>query len=71
VQTIAPTSELPMIQEAVTIDGTTQPGFNGTPLIELKGANLGSVGDGLRINGSGIVVRGLPSPTTHSRQSYL
>lgn len=58
-QTIAPTSELPIIQGAVTIDGTTQPGFNGKPLIEIKGANLGSAGDGLRINGSGIVVRGL------------
>ncbi|HEX8367991.1 MAG TPA: right-handed parallel beta-helix repeat-containing protein [Pyrinomonadaceae bacterium] len=59
VQTIAPTSELPIIQGAVTIDGTTQPGFNGQPLVEIKGANLGSAGDGLRINGSGIVIRGL------------
>lgn len=59
VQTIAPTSELPIIQGVVTIDGTTQPGFNGKPLIEIKGANLGSAGDGLRINGSGIVIRGL------------
>ncbi|HEX8248317.1 MAG TPA: hypothetical protein VF599_09110 [Pyrinomonadaceae bacterium] len=59
IQTIAPTSELPIIQDTVTIDGTTQPGFNGKPLIEIKGANLGSAGDGLRINGSGIVIRGL------------
>ena len=31
------------ITKAVTIDGTTQPGFTSSPLIELSGANAGSV----------------------------
>src|SRR5579871_511942 len=34
-QTIQPLSPLPDILDAVTIDGTTQPGYQGTPLIEL------------------------------------
>ena len=38
--TIIPASLLPSITGPVTIDGTTQPGFAGTPLIELNGAGL-------------------------------
>src|SRR5262245_3821998 len=38
VQTISPTSALPIITDAVVLDGTTQPGFAGTPLIELNGS---------------------------------
>ena len=37
-QTINLQSALPQIVQAVTIDGTTQPGFAGTPLIELDGS---------------------------------
>lgn len=40
VQTIAPTTQLPVVVEAVTIDGSTQPGFAGSPLIELVGTQL-------------------------------
>jgi Calx-beta domain-containing protein len=36
-QTIAPTSQLPDITDPVVIDGTTQPGFAGVPIIELSG----------------------------------
>src|SRR5438552_4756755 len=36
-QTIAPTSLLPDITDPVVIDGTTQPGYSGVPLIELSG----------------------------------
>src|SRR5262245_37491608 len=36
VQTIAPLAELRRISEAVVLDGTTQPGFSGSPLIELN-----------------------------------
>ena len=36
-QTIHPASALPEITNTLTIDGTTQPGFNGTPIIEIKG----------------------------------
>ena len=50
VQTIGPTSALPAITDAAIIDGTTQPGYSGTPLIELHGVNAGSSTDGLDID---------------------
>ena len=37
VQRIAPQTALPTITHAVVIDGMTQPGFAGTPLLELDG----------------------------------
>jgi hypothetical protein len=49
VQTIAPTSAL-FITDPVLIDGTSQPGFAGKPLIELSGANAGSGVDGLTVS---------------------
>jgi titin len=48
VQTIKPTSPLPMITTSVIIDGTTQPGFAGTPLIVLNGNSV-PFGTGLSI----------------------
>ena len=45
----------------VTVDGTTQTGWAGPPVISIDGSNLGS-GDnvfGLRLGGSGDVVKGL------------
>ena len=36
-QTIAPLTALPALTDPVTINGTTQRGFNGTPLIKLVG----------------------------------
>ena len=51
----ASTSVLPAITSPVIIDGWTQPGFAGTPLIELRGGS----GDGLRITGGNSTVRGL------------
>ena len=62
VQTIAPLSTLPAISNPVLIDGTSQPGYGGTPLIELNGSQIGENGgqtDGLPITGSGVTVRGL------------
>ncbi|MBC7797143.1 MAG: carboxypeptidase regulatory-like domain-containing protein [Pyrinomonadaceae bacterium] len=60
VQTILPESTLPDIENSVTIDGTTQPGFDGQPLIEIKGTNLtNGDSDGLQINAANVVVRGL------------
>jgi titin len=58
VQTIAPTSALPAITGAVIIDGTTQPGFAGSPIIELSGASAGSA-SGLFITAGSSTVRGL------------
>jgi parallel beta-helix repeat protein len=50
---------LPPIQQAMTIDGTTQPGSNGQPYVELDGSNAGASASGLQIAATGVVVRGL------------
>jgi titin len=39
-QTITPLSALPTIMQPVMIDGTSQPGFAGVPLIRLDGKNI-------------------------------
>jgi len=57
-QTITVLSLLPTITDAVTIDATTQPGFTGTPLIELT-PDPQLIGDGVVITGGNSVVRGL------------
>src|SRR5262249_43145871 len=59
VQTIAPTSPLPGITDPVTIDGTTQAGFAGSPIIELNGAGAGASSHGLIISAGNSTVRGL------------
>jgi len=41
IQTIAPVTPLPPITSSVLIDGTSQPGYAGTPLIDLTGQELG------------------------------
>ncbi len=56
-QTINLNSPLPPITEALTIDGTTQGGFAGTPLIVLSGGQV--FGDGLTISADNCVVRSL------------
>ena len=50
---------LPTITEAVTLDGTTQPGFASAPIIELNGTGAGANADGLRITGDNSVIKGL------------
>ncbi|MBL8188362.1 MAG: CSLREA domain-containing protein, partial [Acidobacteria bacterium] len=57
-QTIPLRSALPPLSVATTIDGTTQPGFSGRPLIELNGANA-SVANGLTLQANNCVIRGL------------
>ncbi len=68
--TVAQDSFLPAIDEAVTIDGYTQPGAtpntltqpgktNANLLIELDGTNVDSLTSGLVIRGSNTTVRGL------------
>jgi hypothetical protein len=59
VHTIVPASILPPITDPVVLDGTTQPGFAGTPLIEIDGTNAGSFQHGLNITAGGSTVRGL------------
>ena len=70
VHTIVPLTALPVISQPAIIDGTTQPGYSGSPVIELNGNGLsnnglfilgGSIVRGLVINrfgGAGIVVQG-------------
>lgn len=47
------------ITKVVTIDGTTQPGFTGAPLIELNGAGAGAAIIGININAQNVTVKGL------------
>ena len=57
---IAPTGELPSITDAsTTIDGSSQPGFSGTPIVHLCGTGTPAGSDGLMVWGQGNVVRGL------------
>jgi CSLREA domain-containing protein len=59
-QTIAVQTELPNITAKLTIDGTTQPGFAGVPLIELDGSDLTSeTPTGLFIQADDSTVKGL------------
>ncbi|MGB7989486.1 MAG: DUF4347 domain-containing protein, partial [Candidatus Methylophosphatis roskildensis] len=52
---------LPGITDALVIDGTTEPGFAGTPIIELNGTGTNAGADGLNlgIGSDGSTVRGL------------
>jgi parallel beta-helix repeat protein len=59
VQTISLVDPLPQLNSTVTIDGTTQPGYSGAPLIVLNGANAGYSSVGLDLAGSHNVVKGL------------
>jgi parallel beta-helix repeat protein len=56
---IAPTSPLPQLTDRVTIDGPTQPGYAGVPLIELDGTTAGGSANGLWVIADGSVIRGL------------
>jgi hypothetical protein len=57
--TIAPQAALPSLTDPVLIDGTTQPGYSGAPLIEMSGASAGPSANGLVIDAGGATVRGL------------
>ncbi len=57
---ISSTSALPDITQPVIIDGTTQPGFSGTPLIRLAGTN-----GGLKITGGGSTIRAIAVVNTN------
>jgi hypothetical protein len=58
-QTIQLAAALPALMGPVTIDGTSQPGYSGTPLIELDGSSAGNTVDGLLLAGGSSTVRGL------------
>jgi titin len=50
---------LPAVTDAAFINGTSQPGYNGSPLVELNGTAAGAGANGLWITGGGSTVRGL------------
>jgi len=58
-KTISPTSGLPAITDPVILDGTTQPGFAGTPIIEIEGSSAPAGTNGLRISAGTSLVTGL------------
>src|SRR5215213_6218044 len=62
-QTIPVLSDLPRISEPVVIDATTQPGYTGNPLIELKGAGAQF---GLIIDAGNTTIRGFIIDNFHS-----
>lgn len=58
--TIIPTlPNMPFITDPLTIDGTSQPGFAGSPIIELDVGNGDTCCGGLRIDAGSSVLRGL------------
>jgi hypothetical protein len=59
VQVIKPATPLPSITDAVKIDGTTQPGYASTPLIQLDGTLAGTGANGLSITTSNCTLLGL------------
>jgi hypothetical protein len=59
VQTIQPLSALPEVMDPVVIDGRTQPGFAGTPMIVLDGSGTGFFANGLTITAGNSTVQGL------------
>jgi parallel beta-helix repeat protein len=57
--TITPLSALPTVTRPVVIDGTTQAGYSGHPIIMISGTSAGSASDGLKLTGGSSTVRGL------------
>ena len=71
-QTISPTSALPQITGAVIIDATTQGGYAGVPLIELKGNLAGAGADGFGWSGwVGLPVWACPAPPARPTPSRI
>ncbi|QQS33650.1 MAG: carboxypeptidase regulatory-like domain-containing protein [Acidobacteriota bacterium] len=54
-----PATNYPSLLRPVIIDGTTQPGFAGTPIIEIDGTNISGSAEGIRVQSSNTVIRGL------------
>jgi hypothetical protein len=60
VQTIQPPIALPPITESVTIDGTSQPGYAGTPVVVISGNSAGVTANGLALSNHTIsTIKGL------------
>ena len=57
--TITLGTPLPALVNPVVIDGTSEPGYQGSPLIEIDGAGMGAGNNGLVISGGSSTVQGL------------
>ena len=75
-QTITLTATLPAITKPVVIDATTQPGFSGTPIIQIAGAGLSGAPDGLTLSATagnsvikGLVITGFQGAAIHVQSS--
>jgi CSLREA domain-containing protein len=58
--TIAVGSSLPNVEaDGITIDGTSEPDYDGDPVVVIDGTAIGSSNPGLNLKGDDLVVRGL------------
>lgn len=57
--TISLKSPLPPITSTVVIDATTQPGYQGLPLVEVEGSKIQGGATGFQLQGAGSTIRGL------------
>ena len=57
--TIMPSNDLPVIAVPMLIDGTSQPGYSGRPLVEVAGNKAGANVSGLVLEVGGSTVQGL------------
>ncbi|HEU4887522.1 MAG TPA: hypothetical protein VFV49_06530, partial [Thermoanaerobaculia bacterium] len=56
---IKPVSDLPPVASVVTINGTTQPGYTSTPIVEVDGSLLNTSPGTLVMSGNDSTIRGL------------
>jgi CSLREA domain-containing protein len=59
IRTISPRRPLPPLTDVVIIDGRTQPGYSGRPIVELNGEKAGDGVNGLALTDETISVHGL------------
>jgi hypothetical protein len=57
--TISPGSALPTLTDPIVVDGSTQPGFSGKPLIDLSGLSAGNTANGLVLSAGNSAVENL------------
>jgi parallel beta-helix repeat protein len=72
-QTIELSSALPMLANPITIDGTTQPGYAGRPLIQVDGQNAGAGAYGFALDDDApnSVIKGLEITGFNAGGIYL
>lgn len=72
VHTLVPMSPYPTMTKQTVIDGSTQPGYAGMPLIEIDGTNIPSWGSGFYFsNNSNCEVKGMCIHSCQARGIYM